>query len=1486
MLIVSRGIQLSSDIFLLSVGETIHLSLCIVQKEVTMYKKLKLVFPKLLVCMISLSLGVSNMNLIAKTTPIETRQQSNKLENDDATIKRFMEFSQKDKEKKEQYDVRYLDMVERMLNMEELAYPATSGERTKESSAYNKLSRYDEETNSYLNWDQNWDEGHDGPTTEDGGRIFADIKGPGSIVRIWSANPQAGRLKIIIDGNETILNKPFQDYFNGKGGFPFTLEQLSYDAGRGKNAYIPITFQESCKIVAYDDWGMFYQVNYTSFPEGTTVEPYPEKFSDDQVSALNAANNFLANDMGKIPMVYENQQSVKDTLTLPAKGSHTLYSSDTSGAITGIKVKLNDVTSLGDDWKALAELSIAAYWDNETNPSVWTTLGGFFSSTTGIHEYKSLPLGVEADGTMYSYWYMPFESGANIVVKNDGDSSRTISYEIMHAPLAADKAATALRFHAKWNRMEDAPREGNQRFPDSEFLYTEGEGRYVGTSLHVYKEIGTGDPAYHDDWWWGEGDEKFFVDGETFPSWFGTGSEDYFGYAWGTWEPFANAYHSQPFTNGGMWGIGNRLNNRVHILDSVPFETSFSANLEKYHRDGYANMAVTNYWYLDKEGVDPYKEVSLQERTSYYDDPYPEPFDFSEAEDLKIVSSSGMDKAQTQNMSAYGDQWSKDSQLVLLAGEGGYVKTYLNVPTDGVYNLKSVLTKGNDFGKVQHYLDNQKIGSIIDLYDPNIIPTSELTLGSQYLTKGLHILEARIVGKNPSSKGTVYGMDYLKVEPQKEFRYEGEDLEVIKKSDHTDSNIQDMGNFGDGWSNKKHRVLVPADGGNSGDDYYSMTLRLPVEETGDYLVSAVMTRGGDFGVAQHTIDGKQIGNPVNLKEGDVMPTPEMVLGKMHLEKGEHEFTVKMVATATNQGPKYVYGLDFISLLPYEKEEVSDTLIYEAEQLHVREYKAPLIPHMQHLFWLDASAWGQQTHMLMEANAVDQFMKFEVTAPEKGYYDITTAFTKAGDFGTFQLLVNDKEVGSPIDTYHPDLTHASEKVEGIKLNKGKNTFQIKVIGKHEASANYLIGIDSFELRKQKPLQMEGEALRVLSQSENTDIKVQDMGSYGSMWSGNQQLVMVPSDMGASGDNYYFMNLQVNIPKDGYYDVSAATTLGPDFGVAQHYLDGFKLGKEKSFYQTSVTHSPSEKLGVAYLTKGTHEFGVRMTKTETQDGPKYVYGLDQLTFEWKDYTAVSVETTIKDIDMELRDNPSVDKIIAKLPTKVDMKHDDSSILAENITWDLKNVDLTQVGTYDIIGNVMGYKPDIIVNIKIKDTPIFDKIEPASISLELIEGATLQDVLAKLHTLKIKEVYSDGSTYAMRVVDWNLENVNLQKHGTYEATIILERIESDTAKALVAKLNQRTMTITIKVIAKQVPPNPETPELPGDIEKPEQPDDTEKPEPPVLPGEIQTPDIGNPNTEKPKEDIPSTNDNSFTLGYITLTTISFIGLAMILYKKRKTH
>ena len=63
-------------------------------------------------------------------------------------------------------------------------------------------------------------------------------------------------------------------------------------------------------------------------------------------------------------------------------------------------------------------------------------------------------------------------------------------------------------------------------FRDWHVAGIQGQGHLVGTVLDVENP-----PAAA---WWGEGDEKIYVDGEAFPSLFGTGTEDYFGYAWST----------------------------------------------------------------------------------------------------------------------------------------------------------------------------------------------------------------------------------------------------------------------------------------------------------------------------------------------------------------------------------------------------------------------------------------------------------------------------------------------------------------------------------------------------------------------------------------------------------------------------------------------------------------------------------------------------------------------------------------------------------------------------------------------------------------------------------------------------------------------------------------------------------------------------------------------------------------------------------------
>jgi hypothetical protein len=124
---------------------------------------------------------------------------------------------------------------------------------------------------------------------------------------------------------------------------------------------------------------------------------------------------------------------------------------------------------------------------------------------------------------------------------------------------------------------------------DFPLFRAEGRGVYLGNLLHIFN------PA---DGWWGEGDEKIYVDGEPFPSHFGTGTEDYYGYAWASTERFAHAFHGQSRADGPK-NAGHIANTRFHIPDPIPFEHALRFDLEVRHWQKVEGLTleVVNYWY-------------------------------------------------------------------------------------------------------------------------------------------------------------------------------------------------------------------------------------------------------------------------------------------------------------------------------------------------------------------------------------------------------------------------------------------------------------------------------------------------------------------------------------------------------------------------------------------------------------------------------------------------------------------------------------------------------------------------------------------------------------------------------------------------------------------------------------------------------------------------------------------------------------------------
>ena len=124
---------------------------------------------------------------------------------------------------------------------------------------------------------------------------------------------------------------------------------------------------------------------------------------------------------------------------------------------------------------------------------------------------------------------------------------------------------------------------------DLNFIDIKGKGVYAGDQITLFNN------TYE---WWGEGDEKIFVDGETFPSSFGTGSEDYYGYSFGRQEPFSHPFISQPVGTGNMsWGP--TVNMRHRSLDAIPFSRSISSNIELWHWASIRmNYALTTFYYI------------------------------------------------------------------------------------------------------------------------------------------------------------------------------------------------------------------------------------------------------------------------------------------------------------------------------------------------------------------------------------------------------------------------------------------------------------------------------------------------------------------------------------------------------------------------------------------------------------------------------------------------------------------------------------------------------------------------------------------------------------------------------------------------------------------------------------------------------------------------------------------------------------------------
>jgi hypothetical protein len=207
----------------------------------------------------------------------------------------------------------------------------------------------------------------------------------------------------------------------------------------------------------------------------------------------------------------------------------------------------------------LRSLTLSIYWDGAATPAVLTPLGDFFSVSHGqICAFESALFSSPEGRSFNCVVPMPFKRHAKIVLTNHSDKNLSHLFYDVDFETVKTLPADALFFHCYWSRQLKT-----KVGEDFEILpRVRGRGRFLGANVGVIAN------ADYDKAWWGEGEVKMYLDGDTaHPTLAGTGAEDYVGTGWGLGK-FAQRYQGCPVADGDkrQWSLY-----RFHLPDPVYF---------------------------------------------------------------------------------------------------------------------------------------------------------------------------------------------------------------------------------------------------------------------------------------------------------------------------------------------------------------------------------------------------------------------------------------------------------------------------------------------------------------------------------------------------------------------------------------------------------------------------------------------------------------------------------------------------------------------------------------------------------------------------------------------------------------------------------------------------------------------------------------------------------------------------------------------------
>jgi hypothetical protein len=401
------------------------------------------------------------------------------------------------------------------------------------------------------------------------------------------------------------------------------------------------------------------------------------------------------------------------------------------------------------------EILLKVFYDGQTQPSIAVPFGDFFANCFGRRsEIISLPIVVEDADSYNSFWRMPFRDSMRIEIENQ-----------------SAKPLSLLYYNIDWIQkdtlLEDIPyfyAQYRQAYPvvpgeDYVLLETHGKGHYVGTVLAVR----TRSPA-----WFGEGDEKIYIDGEEEPSIWGTGTEDYFLSAWGL-RQCSTPYFGTPYFD--QWGIvgGHTSAYRWHIQDPLVFQKSIKVTLEHW---GWIspdeNREQRSHSWNERE--DDFSSVAFWYQTGQPSPAPPvPPANQRKFPNLDII----IPATPFVGEEHHGDgtcvvqsnlDFYPDGQLFYqpTESENAWVEIPFRVEQKQPKRLLLKVTRAPDYGIYRALLNGKSLGRTFDLYHESVSDW-EWHLLDFWPEPGDYTLRLECTGRNSKSTGYFLGVESVRL---------------------------------------------------------------------------------------------------------------------------------------------------------------------------------------------------------------------------------------------------------------------------------------------------------------------------------------------------------------------------------------------------------------------------------------------------------------------------------------------------------------------------------------------------------------------------------------------------------------------------------------------------------------------------------------------------------------------------------------------------